>query len=319
MLGREPWPNALPSNQARHSARLDRDAIQHHYDVSNAFYRLWLDRRMVYSCAYFRDDGDDARRRAGAKLDHICRKLRLAPGERFLDIGCGWGGLVCPRGRALRRRRAPASRCRRTSSTRDAARSRARGLAGRVRVELRDYLDLPEDALFDKIASVGMFEHVGPAALAGVFRHRPPRWCGPGACSSTTASPRPTWRTARSAAAPATSSTSTSFRTVNCRMCTSRCARWRHRLRAVRHRKPAAALRADAHVLVSTARGASRRRQALHAGARPARLARLPGGLRLRLRQRVDEHLPVAWHAPACGRPHRAAADARLAVPLALQ
>ena len=89
----------------RHQRRSNRANIGYHYDVSNAFYRLWLDPRMVYSCAYFRDatpTRSTTRRRR--KLDHICRKLRLAPGERFLDIGCGWGALLFRAARALRRR-----------------------------------------------------------------------------------------------------------------------------------------------------------------------------------------------------------------------
>ncbi|HST00206.1 MAG TPA: class I SAM-dependent methyltransferase, partial [Usitatibacter sp.] len=82
-----------PTNE-RHSRRDDREAIQHHYDVSNEFYQLWLDPRMVYSCAYFREETDSLEQAQVQKLDHICRKLRLQPGEKFLDIGCGWGALV---------------------------------------------------------------------------------------------------------------------------------------------------------------------------------------------------------------------------------
>src|SRR6266545_1387223 len=81
-------------NGEQHSKQRDRNAVTYHYNVSNDFYRLWLDERMVYSCAYFasHDDSlDDAQER---KLDYICRKLRLKPGERLLDIGCGWGGLI---------------------------------------------------------------------------------------------------------------------------------------------------------------------------------------------------------------------------------
>src|SRR5215831_14662805 len=79
------WLNRQRSNKTN---------IQHHYDVSNAFYRLWLDERMVYSCAYFRSEADSLDQAQLAKLDHICRKLALKPGEEFLDIGCGWGALV---------------------------------------------------------------------------------------------------------------------------------------------------------------------------------------------------------------------------------
>ncbi len=115
---------------------------------------------MVYSCAYFRTDADTLDEAQTAKLDHICRKLRLQPGERFLDIGCGWGGLLF---RAAQHYGAEATGITLSKNQFDhvSAEIAARGLAGRVRVELRDYLDLPEDTLYDKIASIGMFEHVG--------------------------------------------------------------------------------------------------------------------------------------------------------------
>src|SRR5207247_1034063 len=79
---------------ARRTKEADRDAIQHHYDVSNEFYALWLDPRMIYSCGYFLRENDSLEAAQLQKLDHICAKLRLQPGERFLDIGCGWGALV---------------------------------------------------------------------------------------------------------------------------------------------------------------------------------------------------------------------------------
>jgi len=152
----------------RHQRRSSRANIRYHYDVSNAFYRLWLDRQRVYSCAYFPTDGtmlDDAQ---AAKLEHICRKLRLRPGERFLDIGCGWGALLF---RAAEVHGADATGITLSRNQFDYVQSEiaARGLAGRVRVELRDYLDLPEDTLYDKIASVGMFEHVGAARFPKYF------------------------------------------------------------------------------------------------------------------------------------------------------
>ncbi|HQR09880.1 MAG TPA: cyclopropane-fatty-acyl-phospholipid synthase family protein [Casimicrobiaceae bacterium] len=143
-----------------HRKRANRLNIAHHYDVSNAFYRMWLDERMVYSCAYFRQDGDTLEAAQLQKLEHICRKLRLAPGERFLDIGCGWGALLF---HAAERYGVDGtgitlSQNQFDQATREIA---ARGLTGRVRVELRDYLDLPDDPVYDKVASVGMFEHVG--------------------------------------------------------------------------------------------------------------------------------------------------------------
>src|SRR5437660_10410803 len=80
----------------RHSRKRDRDAIQYHYDVSNDFYSLWLDRNMVYSCAYFRSETDSLELAQEQKLDHILNKLLLKPGERFLDIGCGRAALILP-------------------------------------------------------------------------------------------------------------------------------------------------------------------------------------------------------------------------------
>ena len=172
-----------------HQLRSNRSNIAHHYDVSNAFYRLWLDARMVYSCAYFQIDDDTLDEAQAQKLDHICRKLRLAPGERFLDIGCGWGALILWAARALRRARRPASRCRRTSTTTCARRSPRCGLGDRVRVEL---LRLRRAArrrrVYDKIASVGMFEHVGVARLPALFRQDLPRSSSPAGSCSTTAS-----------------------------------------------------------------------------------------------------------------------------------
>jgi len=143
-----------------HRRRGNRANIQHHYDVSNAFYRLWLDARMVYSCAYFHTENDTLDDAQEQKLDHICRKLRLSPGERMLDIGCGWGGLIFW---AAQHYGVEATGITLSQNQHDsvAAEIVARGLQNRVRVELRDYLDLPEDVQYDKIASVGMFEHVG--------------------------------------------------------------------------------------------------------------------------------------------------------------
>jgi cyclopropane-fatty-acyl-phospholipid synthase len=146
--------------QFLHQRRPNRANIAHHYDVSNAFYRMWLDSRMVYSCAYFRHADDSIDLAQAQKLDHICRKLRLAPGEKFLDIGCGWGGLIFW---AAENYGVDATGITLSTNQYEHVKREieARGLSDRVRVEIRDYLDLPEDARYDKIASVGMFEHVG--------------------------------------------------------------------------------------------------------------------------------------------------------------
>lgn len=156
---------------AEHQPQTDRADIRHHYDVGNGFYRLWLDERMVYSCAYFETGDEDIDTAQRAKLDHICRKLRLAPGERFLDIGCGWGGLVLHAAKHY-----GVSAVGVTLSEQQALLARERiaaaGLADRVQVELLDYRELPQrfdEASFDKVASIGMFEHVGVRNLPVYF------------------------------------------------------------------------------------------------------------------------------------------------------
>jgi len=143
-----------------HQRRGNMANIQHHYDVSNAFYRLWLDERMVYSCAYFKTDADSLERAQVQKLDHICRKLMLRPGEEFLDIGCGWGGLIFW---AAQNYGVNATGITLSKNQHDhvSARIAELGLGDQVSVQLLDFLDLPQSKLYDKIASVGMFEHVG--------------------------------------------------------------------------------------------------------------------------------------------------------------
>ena len=153
---------------ARHTRLFDRESIRSHYDVSDDFFGLWLDRRRVYSCAYYRRADDTLEIAQEQKLDHICRKLRLASGERFLDIGCGWGALVMW---AAERYGVEAVGVTLSRNQHDYARARIRelGLEGRCEVRLLDYRDVPETRPFDKIASVGMFEHVGRDNLAAYF------------------------------------------------------------------------------------------------------------------------------------------------------
>jgi cyclopropane-fatty-acyl-phospholipid synthase len=153
---------------ARHTQEADARQIQFHYDVSDDFYALWLDPRRVYSCAYYRDGTMTLAQAQEAKLDHICRKLMLREGERFLDIGAGWGGLLLW---AAEHYGVKASGIT-LSKNQHAYVNRLideRGLRGRVTMELRDYRELPEDEPWDKIASVGMFEHVGRANLPTYF------------------------------------------------------------------------------------------------------------------------------------------------------
>lgn len=160
-------PSHGPAVKA-HSKAENRDAIHFHYDVSNEFYALWLDRAMVYSCAYFEnpDIGLDAAQTA--KLDHICRKLSLQPGEKFLDVGCGWGALVM---HAAQRYGVHAHGVTLSPQQLKVAQERiaAAGLEDRVKVELLDYRDLPGESVYDKVASVGMFEHVGLKNLPVYF------------------------------------------------------------------------------------------------------------------------------------------------------
>ena len=151
-----------------HQHRPNQRNIAHHYDVSNAFYQLWLDPRMVYSCAYFADGAQSLADAQAGKLDHICRKLRLAPGETLLDIGCGWGGLIfwAAENYGVKATGITLSKNQFEHVNAEIA---ARGLEDRVNVELRDYLQLPDDVQYDKIASVGMFEHVGVARFPKYF------------------------------------------------------------------------------------------------------------------------------------------------------
>jgi cyclopropane-fatty-acyl-phospholipid synthase len=150
-----------------HSRKRDRDAIEYHYDVSNDFYRLILDSNMVYSCGYFRRPEDTLDVAQLQKIDHILNKLQLAPGDRLLDVGCGWGALVI---RAAQRG-AHAVGVTLSQNQFDLARERiaALGLTDRCEVRLQDYRDLSTNRRFSKIASVGMFEHVGRKNLRAYF------------------------------------------------------------------------------------------------------------------------------------------------------
>ncbi|WP_070414458.1 C17 cyclopropane fatty acid synthase CfaB [Pseudomonas lundensis] len=155
--------DATPPRQY-HDKATDAESISYHYDVSNAFYQLWLDRDMVYSCGYFETGEESLEEAQQAKFRHLCRKLRLKPGEYLLDVGCGWGGLarfaarefgVKVFGITLSKEQLALAK----------ERVKAEGLQDKVDLQLLDYRDLPQDGRFDKIVSVGMFEHVGHANL----------------------------------------------------------------------------------------------------------------------------------------------------------
>jgi cyclopropane-fatty-acyl-phospholipid synthase len=163
-----PWPlEKVPDVRPSNGSEAENKAnIQHHYDVSNAFYKLFLDPELVYSCAYFTDWQNDIVQAQRDKLEMICRKLRLKEGERFLDIGCGWGALVC---HAAKHHGARAHGVTLSQEQFDHAQAKvaALDLQDRVTLELRDYRSL--DGSFDKIASIGMFEHVGIDNHAAYF------------------------------------------------------------------------------------------------------------------------------------------------------
>jgi cyclopropane-fatty-acyl-phospholipid synthase len=151
-----------------HTIERDRQAVTYHYNVSNDFYSLWLDKRMVYSCAYFRQPTDGIDKAQEQKLELICRKLRLHPGQRLLDIGCGWGGLILY---AAEKYGVDATGITLSQPQADLANQRIReaGLADRCRALVCDYREMDESDSFDVLVSVGMFEHVGASKLPAYF------------------------------------------------------------------------------------------------------------------------------------------------------
>jgi len=152
----------------RHSIERDAKQIEFHYDLSDDFYGLWLDPLRVYSCAYYKTPDMTLAQAQEAKLDHICRKLNLQSGERFVDIGAGWGGLLLW---AAEHYGVDATGITLSKNQHAYVNQliEQKGLSGRVRMHLLDYRELDTDKPFDKIASVGMFEHVGRAQLDGYF------------------------------------------------------------------------------------------------------------------------------------------------------
>ena len=165
-----PWPlEAVRTDEAPSdgSEEANKENVHYHYDLSNAFYALFLDPEMVYSCAYFRDWNNDLATAQYDKLDMICRKLRLKPGDRLLDIGCGWGALVCHAARHYGVDAVGVTLAQEQFTYAKEKVSRL-GLDDKVTIELRDYSLV--DGTFDKIASVGMFEHVGVANYRTYFK-----------------------------------------------------------------------------------------------------------------------------------------------------
>jgi cyclopropane-fatty-acyl-phospholipid synthase len=152
-----------------HSPSRDRQAVRYHYDLPSDFYSLWLDRQMVYSCAYFETPEEDLDSAQERKLDYICRKLRLRAGERLLDMGCGWGGFIMY---AAAHYGVKAVGITLSVPQTEVARQRLHeaGLSDCCRVEVTDYRDINGGQLYDKIVSIGMIEHVGEALLPEYFR-----------------------------------------------------------------------------------------------------------------------------------------------------
>jgi len=155
-----------PLRHFHHTRERDAKAIGYHYDVSNEFYASWLDRNMVYSCGYFRTADDSLEQAQIQKIDHILTKLRVRPGDRLLDIGCGWGALI------MRAAQAYGATCVGITLSKNqyelaTERIAAAGLQGRCEVRVEDYRDVV--GRFDRVTSVGMFEHVGRRNLRGYF------------------------------------------------------------------------------------------------------------------------------------------------------
>ena len=152
-----------------HSRDRDRRAVTHHYDLPCEFYSLWLDSRMVYSCAYFPTGSENLEDAQQRKLEYLCRKLRLRRGDRLLDIGCGWGSLVM-HAAAAHGAHAVGITLSQPQAEGAQRQIRALGLEDRCCVEVRDYRDLDSRLPYDKIVSVGMFEHVGESKLPEYFQ-----------------------------------------------------------------------------------------------------------------------------------------------------
>jgi cyclopropane-fatty-acyl-phospholipid synthase len=163
----ERGPAQLSGTQ--HSKERDKAALQYHYDVGNDFYALWLGRQMVYTCAYFITGDEDISTAQEQKLHHICRKLRLKPGERLLDIGCGWGGLVIHAAQHYGVQAVGVTLAKKQWEFAN-ERIKALGLQDRAEVRLMDYRDLGDES-FDKLVSIGMFEAVGRSHMPEYFAH----------------------------------------------------------------------------------------------------------------------------------------------------
>ena len=294
----------MARSRARHRPETDAEQIQFHYDVSDDFYALWLDPRRVYSCAYYREAGMSIAAGAGgqarAHLPQADAEARRALPRHRRRLGRP----AAVRGRALRRARPGHHAQQEPARARQQADRRARA-AGRVRMHLLDYRRLDESEPYDKIASVGMFEHVGRAPAAGVLRQDPPPARSRAACCSTTASPPAARATTSSAPASATSSSATSFRAASSSTCRTCSRRRPSGPRGRRRREPAAALREDALGVERRARGAARHRA--RADHRHASCA--PTGSTSPAARCASSAAWLSLHQMLCARPHRRRRD----------
>jgi len=162
---RDPARAARPTG-GDHQPDRERESIHYSYDLPGDFYRLFLDANMQYSCGYFAAPEQDLDAAQRGKLDHVCKKLRLKPGERLLDVGCGWGGLIVHAAKHYGVEATGITLAAEQATWAERA-IQAAGLAGRVRVVLNDYRDFRDPHGFDKAVSVGMGEHVRPENLIG--------------------------------------------------------------------------------------------------------------------------------------------------------
>lgn len=159
-----------PSRRGRrHSKERDSRAVRYHYDAGNEFFDLWLDPYMQYSCAYFPSGGESLAEAQEEKLELLCRRLRLEPGQRLLDIGCGWGGLIrfAAERRGVRATGITVSEPQARRARRDLEEA---GLRDRCEVKVLDYREMTDWEAYDRVVSVGMVEHVGRRRLGRYFR-----------------------------------------------------------------------------------------------------------------------------------------------------
>ncbi|MBI3128159.1 MAG: class I SAM-dependent methyltransferase [Candidatus Tectomicrobia bacterium] len=142
------------------SKEFDAEAISHHYDLSNEFYKTFLCENMVYTCAYYRTPDGDLAQAQRDKMDLVCRKLRLSPGEDYLDIGCGWGSLAIWAAKHYSVN-ASAFTLSRAQAEYGQEWARREGIEDRCRIYHMDYRDFPVERTFSKISAIGIIEHVG--------------------------------------------------------------------------------------------------------------------------------------------------------------